>query len=1346
MRTFWASLAQAAALMLLLWPAESYTSPSWAGDSPVEERDPEVPEFDLTVPEIETPPSNYKPIKFFYPDTLLGTLMRDYCNRNIIAGYQFACDPESKKCRCYSTKQVAPDSILWQDQDKLKFKHTLLGVPYKLRSQLMKYNILSMRNLNRRQNLKYINFNFEADDGTDVPESKVLEILEAYKSAPMRGQTNTKVRDVLDAYMHDPVCTLRSSVYYVKGTPPPKSHEGAKAYDLFYQQMDAMKFAAKTYDQRGHSDEGVSKGQGPKAPSFLGLMARERYNGNLRRRKAGRPRNQENQTIMEDNYAIDIGAISNVPENDTANAELYKRYARGEEDSPQPDEVGKGRRSRASTVNPDGHTDRQYDRIDRCSLYNVLKERHGIELGTMECGSRVSSRCDRTPDGLFCHPFVQTRFYAPLKQEFYLTIEHFTFSAAFGVYLGPEKVLCGSQMSIENGLHYMYNPETSGLPILEEYTVENQRFFRVGPFSAVDKPGKYKICGCASNHGVDDVKTCLHFSEYTRVMGQVVFAKGSEEPTVSTIELGSSKKFSFRDTIALLVDTESNFVNCQTLFDAYHVNWFMPALQKLPNYGRYIRVFEADDKDSIEIDFPKVGKYRLCLINKSTMDVVEHNDSFVVKGIRDNASAVIYRNASGQLTGSSLIFEHYDYEHLTAESFFLADSETDCSAKTVGRWSGALHPYYIYKIDPSMLRWVVRDLQIDLGESAPRLAYAICVEYPDSPKAVRIGSARVQNHFDLDERFLINTSYHMKSAPDYIYNYQLGRNSEFIFTLLTSLSFSDNVQYKDFRETFYANDDYFYGILGNSRSLMLHCRVYSERDTIMLWLMADEDPTLYPLFTVLYLRPRAVAIGKSGDKLYMYILNDTKLSKVLLTDLYRPITFDKLVRTVSHNGNIRYMEVIHLSKKSVILAINVLESCVIVYDDDLVERSRFCNSGTVQFLTPGGISCVKDTNAEGYTSCFVASSISNELLHLSFCHQGYAIKILSRYKSGTVVDDLDPKMGSIVSLFATTYEHDKKKDVGIFALREDGEHGGLYRTVTGSDSISFVSPLTNVGDGAFMRAIYPVFNSDTNRSAMVLCEVYPKEAIDSSVEIDKMFERTKDDGSSSFRLTWAPYDELTHVPELIYKVDPYMTIGKTYEFTPVLGPGSDRFPQVAEWSLDTTQIVDKTTFGEVVKISDTGTLTFKSKRPYSARFDVVRRLLWSTSTATIEIDFLCPDGTYFNGKACVECPMGTYNAAKYIQEDRSLIASCKSCPRFETTASLGASSVDDCHCIYGYAASGESSGGMRCQPCSGATYKSMFELLLDDGRQCILGGCILPLLPRVLPKSQQEFGWWLSTV
>ncbi|ORM42327.1 uncharacterized protein BXIN_1568 [Babesia sp. Xinjiang] len=1294
------------ALIALLWPVQCRKKSPYFEGLTIDELyvDGRAPVNMANPAPTEVPKYLKAPLSRF-PSTLVDTLMRSYCEKKEGAFSQYACN-NNNACKCYTPKNISQDSILWQNGKDSRSHHLLLGVPYNIRSTIIGFNFVSQLAFGKCLDRRYKPLQFEIHSNSVVLDSEVVKTVDTYKDSFVRGQKTLKVQDAINFFTKDPLCTLGSNLYYREGWDIEQCATGSSSYRRMHEKRAVTNSGVKQMEEKSIVTPGdlqvndSDSGDEDNVDEDEGENENEIKIEDERPTTTGAPSLIQSTVYLPDqkleywDTAVDSNsaavAIVDKYDNRTTFTDVVVDVPKSEQPqirflSPVPDETVP-----QSEIN---------DPLRFCSSWDIFRERHHIDLTHSACGPVASRQCDDTKKGRFCRPVVQNRFYIPIHRRFRLPIEHFTFSTTFAVYLGPENLRCGSYQSFTKGIHYIKTPELKGVPILEEVIKDDRRFFRVGQFRPSRSPVKYNICMCSSHDADDDVKTCLQFSEYTNLIGQVVFTPPPKYETAN-VQIGTHTVATSNTGIPLLVDSASNFGSCSALFDLFSIDWSIPSVERMPNHGAHITVLQRAENGSIKLEFKRPGLYYLCFVDEVTAEVREHNVIYLVAGVRDNVKAVLHRNTSGELVGHSVVFQHYDNGVSKLDSIFVVKSATDCNAPTIGHWSGGIFPYYAHKLQ-HMKMWVARDLKLSLDKAEELPRYAVCVQYVNNSDKFLVGTARVEDYFHENEEYLLGTPFLVKEDPVDVSNYVLRKGSNEITTFFSLLS-SRIALAKKTNPKLVDNTEYYHAIFHGADQVVIHSRTYESSSIVTFWAIIDDDPTLYPLTVMKFRVPIAVRVGLLTDTFFVYVLDSSgNLARVPFGRLIHPMVDDKnlFVRKITKP---RYMDLWYSGSLLLIGVVDTHDKCFYLYDGQLEHQHSLCNSQDHSFIDPGRISCVNTEVSGGTSSCFVALPMLNEVAWLDIHVNPLRLGYVDRYKQGSSLYDFNSVGGSPASVFAMQY----KNDAMVFVVNESGEHGFLLHADRSHGRLSYMYPLTNVARGCLLRGISPILVNTTNSRAMLLCESYPSSLLDPSLNVEGVLESSRALQSSRWGFMRMMIDDLVQVPSLTYELDPWFIIGNSYDVHPTPhGRVNRRFPH-EQYRLEPKDGVAPDLHKNYVSVNNEGKLHIQSPVVLTATYDVVRSNMWLSDRTTVVINISCPDGKYFDGSTCQLCPVGTYNSFKYSINNPEFLHRCKPCAPTESTMSVGSASEDDCTCMAGHTLLEEPRGDLRCRPCSGSTYKS----------------------------------------
>lgn len=271
-------------------------------------------------------------------------------------------------------------------------------------------------------------------------------------------------------------------------------------------------------------------------------------------------------------------------------------------------------------------------------------------------------------------------------------------------------------------------------------------------------------------------------------------------------------------------------------------------------------------------------------------------------------------------------------------------------------------------------------------------------------------------------------------------------------------------------------------------------------------------------------------------------------------------------------------------------------------------------------------------------------------------------------------------MGSPSSLIATWFKHADQTHIVVTFVRENGEDGALILVDTTKKTMNIVSPVANLSYGSRIRNLYSAFNSNKNRSVVVIREDFTYNAYRSDIYVNDALNRSSDAEDSKWRVSWVPFTGLVKFPDTQYTLDPRLLVDTKYVLHPSLAGVAQRVPQDIQYALEPTDSIE-TELLNIGKVDNAGDLTVQSSTMYRAGFNIVQSLLWLQRKFPVAVTFACPDGMFFSGTICKPCPVGTYNSYESSKEEPELAFRCKVCPPNESTLGLGATSKDRSMCL-----------------------------------------------------------------
>ncbi|KAK1444064.1 G protein-coupled receptor-related domain containing protein [Babesia gibsoni] len=934
-----------------------------------------------------------------------------------------------------------------------------------------------------------------------------------------------------------------------------------------------------------------------------------------------------------------------------------------------------------------------------CNLCRLFSVRHGINICDVQCNYLDEyGECERNLNGRLCKPLVSTRFYREVKKPFYIPMDFFTFSSTVSAYLTPQGETCGTETSFKNGLRVDTDMLTKGVTVFDEMVYGNRRVFKLGPFQHDTVGKKFNICVCATNDSKEGVGTCMHHSHYARKFGEVIMVDSDTKATEGLTD-GTVTVTAPESTIIVLHDAKQAGT-CYDLFDLVDYDWPNSEIRRLHSNARNMSVIIPSDKGEAMITFRSAGLYRICIVNDVTLEVKQHENIIRVAGVRKNVKAAIYHNASGELVASSFVFEWTDDEVPKVDGFYIVDSQSNCSAKEVGRWHGQIHPFLNNSITNNKTLWVARGAKLTIDEKNMAKSYLICVKHSDKVKTYPVGVARVQYYIDSLDKYLKGTPFYTKRRPSDVHNLVVSRSSGALINFTSRVGTEYNNRYEQ-------RNNYYFSMIEESEQLILQFRCYMDLNLVTVWLMTEKDPQFYPLFTFKVNQPKFIRAAEIEGKLNIYVFDrKSKLHQYDLNSIpssYTPLTHTK---TVDYHGEITSVDIVGYQGTAYLVGVDMGTSCITVWDKAIAVIQPTNRSTAINFAGAGSVSCVRGTQADTLL-CFLTMPLKDEIWLVEINTKNKTITHKSTYHSGREVDDLDPEMGTPKHINAVLYTHEGKTHAAVAFFRENGTDGGLLHADLTNWTMKFVSPLQFSRSNWRIHSIYSGFDSVYNKSMIVLAEDYTSNVLQGSLDVESDFNDLRWNEERKWRMSWVSFEGLLRFPALKYNMESWLPMGYTHYFPSLSEKYKGRLPQRITYSLVPFYDVEKDILNKVVTIDEEGNLTMKSDKLLVMRFEVVQHLLFIQWKRRFEIHFLCPDGMFHDGNKCDLCPINTYNGIKYAKNDSKLIFQCTPCPTNRLTLGLGAPSLESCYCKEGYSSSsGKSGEDDTCQPCEPGTYKS----------------------------------------
>ncbi|KAK2198108.1 Tyrosine-protein kinase ephrin type A-B receptor-like [Babesia duncani] len=956
--------------------------------------------------------------------------------------------------------------------------------------------------------------------------------------------------------------------------------------------------------------------------------------------------------------------------------------------------------------------DQNIKTAEACLQWNILNKRHGIAIDSKyKCYDWYTKRCKSEITTEPCVELVPRIFYRNINEEFFLDIEYFTLSRTFSIQIIKGDVICNKKNGEIATSYSVYTPDLATL-IPSEIIVNDRRVFKFGPFKPIKESGVYTICGCFSDQGkTNEPSICNELENFDRNIGKVIFS--AKDPATEETVINGKITVSNSNSTAILIPSHLINGDCSSLFDLYSYDWKNGSIENLPGLRKHMIIQETTSQNKNTVfDQTMPGIYKVCFIDRDTLAVSSSRKNYLVEGFIDNARAILY-NSNGGLKSHSLIFESYGFKNRKVEFVAMLMSPSNCTSLIVGLWSGGVEPYPdIYSKNGSK-RWITTNFQYKWVNKPDRQQYRICVKFEDDDLALwPIGIATFNGYWDYAKLYE-NLPLIKYSRPDDIYNFNMKPFSNFDVSWLKkapNISKGNLMSTGGIDEVAKIHVD---RLIEIPCSKILHFQCFSSIDMVTLWMSSSNDQVLYPLGHIQIESPLALRMLTTSSGMYWYVLMKTtnlilKYNVTIFKSAYTP---DDVVAVNNELLKPTGIEILQNGETIRILVTDIMNNCVYMFDKDLIQLKQICDkSGGIVLQNLGRLSCDAHTANPNIFHCFATMPLLNSILWIKVDIGNDDIHVLGTYKSGSVVDDLDPELGSPSSLVAFHYNTGDTSNLMVAFTRENGENGAILYADEVNKRLIFQSIIHKMPGYGRVMSINLAFADPNVTTLFLLREDSSHGNIKKYVNTEEIVDMLETTNGAKWYLTWATLNSLVEIPDISYDLLDWMVIQDEYVIENSLHHDYQRFPLQLRYSIEAVDsLLDdyiRDTFS-MNPITGDLTISITSVKAFQIDFNIVVRLFGAEKKIPLSVKITCLDGEYFDGNNCRPCPIATYNSIAMIKNDHQYWSMCKRCDQNESTFATQSTTADSCVCIAGYALKKTTKPGeARCQPCPAGTYKT----------------------------------------
>ncbi|UKK00782.2 hypothetical protein MACK_000856 [Theileria orientalis] len=967
---------------------------------------------------------------------------------------------------------------------------------------------------------------------------------------------------------------------------------------------------------------------------------------------------------------------------------------------------------------------------EKCWYFKTFEKRHGVDISS-QCTGELET-CNLRDEYKLCK-FVKTRYYRYTNEQFEMNFEDFNLSNVYSVYLEEEGRSCGQAAD--------QNPEIEKVKflqvtILKEITLPPRRMFHLGPFGPYNQPKKLKVCACSSYTKTDKIYSCVRKGDYDIEIGEVVI-RGRKTVRFQESDSGKPIKISIHDQIAFMAESSVIDEDCTKLFEVYKVDWKDYTVENLPSLSKYFVWGESNEDDrSVTFRADVAGKFCVCLVGKSDAMIETSDQGYTVKGVKNNIEAIAYKDSKGKRVVDGILVETVGVEAENIESIFVVDSKKSCDGEPVGEWSGTRYRYNTLSGSHEP-KYLIYDEFRFSKDDAVLDENLICVKYTSSEGKYAVGV--------LSEREYKDYRIHTLNKP--VDTDQVQPDDMYIFYATNNLE-----KFESWREQFKrlnersrrgthqvgAGLNSNEGFVDKYFKKMVHFEVYKGKNRISMSIANEEETLLLPIYDVQIDSPSKMRMVVTSKKVYWYVLMDTKRLLVRY-DVDNIVEKYELGRDVVSNDIILYhpmdFEVLQHEDLVKIVLIDSSSSCIVMLDSELRHIKSTCdNIGNIALVNPLSITCSTSQKGSKIFNCFVVENTTDMIIWLSVDIGKEEFIYESNYLTGTVADDLDPHLGSISSIESYVYNDSRIDTTLLFIIRENPEFWAILLPDVRTKKIHFVTTLSNLPGYSRIRRICPTYNGPGEHRLMIIREHYINYPLKKGNDIQDIFERVRDKNNIKWVLTWAPLESILQIPEFSYNIPETVVYKDSLRLAPQFRE-YERFKKMITYHIGNYEDLDgyvKSTFA-INGLTGELTINVEEIKVRRLKLTIIASILAVEDKIELDINFSCRDGEYYEGSACVQCPVGYYYSVSMNPRVGSDWPKCTKCPESKITRREGSSSLEDCTCDKGSTVVIDPVTSLEiCEPCPPGTYKSTV------GSEPCIGSCYKNSETKVIGSTSDE--------
>lgn len=388
-----------------------------------------------------------------------------------------------------------------------------------------------------------------------------------------------------------------------------------------------------------------------------------------------------------------------------------------------------------------------------------------------------------------------------------------------------------------------------------------------------------------------------------------------------------------------------------------------------------------------------------------------------------------YSNSKGQLVVQPILVELLGMNKNDVELIYISDSKSECNSTVSGSYKGNVYEYNApNKTDETKFLLYTG---LEVGEEKYFTEKLICARYRNETNDSAVGHVYKKNFVDFDHGNFDKVLGLDGTRHDSMYNYEIKNRSVFK-AWIEKFKSSTNEEKSIIKDT--DADDLF-----DKYFEIIHFRTFDQMNLVTLWITNKEEIQVFPVYKLTLESPTKIRMAVISEKIYWYVLMIDKrlIVKYDCTEIKNKYTLDEVTKYNIHIlHNPADFELLQNGDKLRIVVIDSYVSCILLLDESLVTVKSLCKGNKdAKIVNPISLSCIISVDQSNVFNCFVIENITDEIVWVTVNIDNDELKYISRYTTGTQVHDLDPLLGSIVSIESLNYSDTNQSSILLFIIR-----------------------------------------------------------------------------------------------------------------------------------------------------------------------------------------------------------------------------------------------------------------------------------------------------------------------